>query len=115
MLVTSDKPLVWLHGEVKSPPFSHTARVEAGFLLRRLQNGETIEMPASRRMPTIGSNCHELRVDDGDVTWRILYHVDSDAIVVLAVFLKKSRTTPKQVIEIAKKRLRAYQRVTRED
>jgi phage-related protein len=111
----SGKPLVWLHGEVKSPPFSHAGRIEAGFLLRRLQNSETIEMPASRRMPTIGSNCHELRVDDGDVTWRILYHIDSDAIVVLEVFQKTTRTTPKQVMEIVKKRLRAYQRVTRED
>jgi hypothetical protein len=32
-----DKPLVWLRGEVKSPPFSKDARLEAGFLLRRLQ------------------------------------------------------------------------------
>jgi phage-related protein len=109
------KPLVWLHGEVKTPPLSHAARVEAGFLLRRLQNGEAIEMPASRPMPTIGANCHELRVDDGNVTWRILYHIDSDAIVVLDVFQKKTRTTPKNIVEVAKKRLRAYQRVTRED
>jgi phage-related protein len=113
--MTSGKPLVWLHGEIKTPPFSHGARVEAGFLLRRLQNGETIDMPTSRRMPMIGSNCHELRIDDGDVTWRILYHIDSDAIVILEVFQKKTRTTPTQVMEIAKKRLRAYQRLTRED
>lgn len=105
---------MWLHGAVKTPPFSHAARVEAGFLLRRLQNGETIDMPASRRMPIIGSNCHELRIDDGDVTWRILYYIDSDAVVILEVFQKKTRTAPKQVIETAKKRLRAYQRVTRE-
>jgi len=31
-----DKPLVWLHGAVKSPPFSGVARVEAGYLLRKL-------------------------------------------------------------------------------
>lgn len=113
--MTSGKPLVWLHGEVKTPPFTHSARVEAGFLLRRLQNGETIDMPASRRMPMIGSNCHELRIDDGDVTWRVLYYIDSDAVVILEVFRKKTRTTPKQVMEAAKKRLRAYQRATRED
>ena len=113
--MTSGKPLVWLHGQVKTPPFSLGARVEAGFLLRRLQNGETIDMPASRRMPMIGSNCHELRIDDGDVTWRILYHIDSDAVVILEVFQKKTRTTPKMVMEAARKRLRAYQRVTRED
>jgi len=113
--MTGGKPLVWMHGEVKTPPFSHAARVEAGFLLRRLQNGETIDMPASRRMPTIGSNCHELRIDDGDVTWRIFYHIDSDAIVILEVFQKKTRVAPKQAIEVAKKRLRAYQRLIRED
>lgn len=113
--MTGGKPLVWLHGEVKTPPFSHAARVEAGFLLRRLQNGETIDMPASRRMPTIGSNCHELRIDDGGVTWRIFYHIDSDAIVILEVFQKKTRTAPKQVIDVVKKRLHSYQRLIRED
>ena len=113
--MTGSKPLVWMHGEVKSPPFSHAARVEAGFLLRRLQNRETIDMPASRRMPVIGSNCHELRIDDGNVTWRIFYHIDSDAIVILEVFQKKTRAAPKQAIEVAKKRLRAYQRAIGED
>jgi hypothetical protein len=28
----ADKPLVWLHGEVKTPPFSKKARVEAGVM-----------------------------------------------------------------------------------
>jgi len=32
----SDKPLVWLHGEIKTPPFSRAARIEAGYLLRLL-------------------------------------------------------------------------------
>src|SRR5687768_6894744 len=113
--MTAAKPLVWLHGEVKTPPFSRAARLEAGFLLRRLQNGELLEMPASRPMPTIGARCHELRVDDGGVTWRIIYFVDHDAIVILEVFQKKSRTTPKTVVAVAQKRLRAYQRAARED
>jgi hypothetical protein len=38
--------------------------VEGGMLLRRLQRGETLSMPESRPMPTIGPRCHELRVDD---------------------------------------------------
>lgn len=109
------KPLVWLHGEVKTPPFSRTARLEAGFLLRRLQDGEHIDMPASRPMPDIGRSCHELRIDDGGVTWRIVYHLSSDAVVILDVFQKKSRSTPKQVIEISRRRLRAYHVVSRED
>ena len=113
--MTGGKPLVWLHGEVKTPPFSRAARVEAGFLLRRLQIGESLELPASRPMPAIGPRCHELRVDDGGVTWRIVYHIDKDAIVILDVFSKKSRTTPKQILEITRKRLRAYHRAVQED
>jgi hypothetical protein len=43
-----DKPLAWLRGEIKSPPFGAAARVEAGYLLRRLQAGEMIGLPMSR-------------------------------------------------------------------
>jgi phage-related protein len=112
--VAGNKPF-WLHGEVKTPPFSGTARIEAGFLLRRLQNGELLQLPSSRPMPTIGSKCHELRVVDGAVTWRIAYYLDANAVVILEVFQKKSRTTPKHVIEVAQRRLRAYQRAVQED
>jgi len=42
-IVKTTKPLVWLHGKVKTPPFSRAARVEAGFLLRRLQNGDLLD------------------------------------------------------------------------
>lgn len=112
--MTAAKPLVWMHGEVKSPPFSRLARVEAGFLLRRLQNGEKIDMPASRPMPDIAPRCQELRIDDGSVTWRILYCVEPDAIVILEVFEKKSRKTPKHVLENAKRRLKAYRNATAE-
>ena len=103
-----DKPLVWLAGEVKSPPFSADARLEAGFLLRRLQRGELLTMPRSRAMPSIGRGCHELRIVDQDVTWRIIYFVDRDAVVILEVFEKKTRSTPKRVIEVCQARLTAY-------
>ena len=102
------KPLVWLHGEVKTPPFSAQARVEAGHLLRMLQEGERLSMPESRPMPSVGRNCHELRVTDGNVNWRIVYGVASDAVVVLEVFEKKSRATPKPAIDAAKRRWTQY-------
>jgi phage-related protein len=108
------KLLLWLHGEIKTPPFSRDARIEAGFLLRRLQNGESVEFPASRPMPDIGSNCHELRIDDRERTWRIAYHVDSEAIVILEVFEKKSRKTPKHVLDTCKRRLRRYRDLVKE-
>lgn len=104
----TDKPLVWLHGEVKSPPFSIAARLEAGFLLRQLQRGETLSLPQSRPMPTIGKHCHELRINDERVTWRIIYRTDDDAIVIFEVFEKKSATTPKTVIAVCKSRLKRY-------
>lgn len=103
-----DKPLVWMHGEVKTPPFSTLARLEAGFLLRLLQRGETIGMPHSRPMPTIGSRCHELRIPDENKSWRIVYRTDADAIVIAEVFSKTSGKTPRSTIETCKKRLRDY-------
>ena len=103
------KPLIWLKGEVKTPPFSSNARLEAGFLLRKLQEGEALSMPISRPMPTIGSNCHELRINDEKKTWRIIYFIDDEAIVILDIFDKTTNKTPKKVIEICQKRLRQYQ------
>ena len=106
-----DKPLVWLRGQVKTPPFSSEARVEAGFLLRRLQRGNVLGLPASRPMPDIGPACHELRIVDGAANWRIVYYIAADAIVVLDVFAKKTPTTPKAVITECRKRLATFQRV----
>jgi phage-related protein len=108
------KVVLWLSGEVKTPPFSNEARLEAGFLLRRLQRGESLELPQSRPMPSIGRRCHELRIIDQNATWRIVYFVDDDAIVVLEVFSKKTKTTPKRIIDTCKQRLARYQEL-RED
>lgn len=74
----SDKPLVWLHGEVKTRP------------------------------PAIGPRCHELRIQDHDSTWRIIYRVDFDAVIITEVFAKKTPATPPQVIAVCKQRLRKY-------
>ncbi|MGF1615054.1 MAG: type II toxin-antitoxin system RelE/ParE family toxin [Gammaproteobacteria bacterium] len=103
-----DKPLVWLHGEIKSPPLGVAARVEAGFLLRRLQQGDKLSLPHSRPMPGIGRRCHELRIVDERVTWRIVYRIDPDAIVIGEVFSKKSQTTPTEVIKTCQRRFKEY-------
>ncbi len=103
-----DKPLVWLHGEVKTPPFGRAARLEAGFLLRRLQQRESLGMPQSRPMPDIGAHCHELRIRDRDKIWRIIYRIDNDAIVIAEVYHKTTRETLKIVIDNCRNRLRRY-------
>jgi phage-related protein len=114
-MTADDKPLLWLRGEVKTPPFSSEARVEAGTRLRRLQRGERFGMPHSRPMPAIGARCHELRVRDERVTWRIVYRIDADAIVIAEVFQKTTPQTPARVIADCRRRLRAYDTVTRDD
>ena len=107
-MAAADKPLVWLHGEIKTPPFRTAARIEAGMLLRRLQRGESLGMPHSRPMAGIGRRCYELRIRDSAANWRIVYRMDRDAIVIGAVFAKKTRTTPKDVIATCQRRFREY-------
>ncbi len=108
VMTDEEKPVGWLHGEIKTPPFSSEARIEAGTLLGRLQQGENIGLPHSRPMPSIGPRCHELRIKDEKMEWRIIYRIDPDAILVVEVFSKKTRTTPQAVIKTCRKRLRQY-------
>ena len=105
----SDKPLVWLHGEVKSPPFSLKARIETGFVLRQLQAGKSLSPRHSRPMPAIGVRCHELRINDENKTWRIVYRIDPDAIIILDVFEKRPAKTPSDVMENCRRRLHLYE------
>lgn len=97
-----DKPLVWLQGEIKTPPLSQVARLEAGFLLRQLQQGESLGMPQSRPMPAIGVNCHELRIRGAEQNWRIVYCIDDDAILTWQFLAKRLRQLPKTSLMFAR-------------
>jgi phage-related protein len=105
---SAGKPLVWLKGEIRTPPMSAKSRVQTGFLLRCLQDGEHLQMPLSRPMPSVGHRCHELRVRESNHNWRVVYRIDPDAIVILEVFDKTSRQTPQHIIRSCKDRLRRY-------
>jgi len=102
------KPMAWLTGEPKTPPIPSDVRIEAGYLFRLVQAGMLIPMPKNRYMPEIGKNCHELRINSSDGTWRFIYCIDSDAIVCLDYFCKKTKQTPESEIELCKKRLKEY-------
>lgn len=65
-------------------------------------------MPHSRPMPSIGARCHELRIQDAQRTWRIIYRIDPDAIVVLEVFQKSTQARPLRVIKVSQDRIRRY-------
>ena len=114
-MTEASKPLAWLHGQIKTPPFSKNARIEAGVLLRRLQRSETLSLPHSRPMPGIGFRCHELRIQDADSTWRIVYRVDPDAVIIAGVFAKKTQATPKSVIDACRRRLDGYDKIAKRE
>jgi len=107
------KPLVWLHGEVKTPPFTAEGRQEAGMLLRILQGGEKLGMPLAEPLPDVGSRCGALRVRDAGHNWRIMYRIDADAVLILDVYPKKTRTIPDEVIRRCKDRLKRYDAAVR--
>ena len=62
-------------------------------------------------MPQIGRGCHELRLRDADHAWRIVVCIDADAIVILDVFAKTTRATPKAAIDRCRERLGRYRDV----
>jgi phage-related protein len=106
-----ERPLVWLHGEIKTPPFTTQGRREAGSLLRLLQWGEQLTMPHAEPLPIIGPRCGALRVRDAQHHWRIVYRADPDAIVILDVYSKKTRKIPDEVIDRCKRRLKNYDEI----
>ncbi len=61
--------------------------------------------------------CHELRVDDDPAhrSRRIVYRLDEDAVVVLEVFAKATRETPRNIILTCRRRLRSYEEVIDEE
>jgi phage-related protein len=107
------KPLVWLHGEVKTPPFTAEGRQEAGMLLRLLQEGEKLGMPQAEPLPDIGSRCGALRIRDAGHNWRIVYRIEADAVLVLDVYPKKTWKIPDEVIRRCKHRLKRYDTVVK--
>lgn len=57
-------------------------------------------------MAAVGGRCHELRIRDENENWRIVYRLDQDAVVIGEVFSKKTRATPRRVIENREKAIR---------
>jgi phage-related protein len=102
------RPLLWLHGEIKTPPFAEEARREAGYLLRMLQLREKLKLPQPEPLPTVGPRCGALRIRDDKHSWRIMYRLDADAVLIVEVYAKKTAKIPDAVIARCKKRLKDY-------
>lgn len=80
-------------------------------LLRLLQQGEQLNMPQAEPLPNVGSRCGALRVRDAEHSWRIMYRADSDAVLILEVYSKKTRKIPDEIISRCKDRLKRYDAV----
>ena len=92
-------------GVIKSFPVS--VKKDLGYLLYRLQAGETLTMPHSRSMRFVGKGCFELRVKGDDGTYRVFYILKMEnKILVFHAFKKKTQKTPQHEIELAKNNLK---------
>ena len=89
---------------------AEATRLRVGFLLRLVQEGESIPMPYSRTMAQVDGRCHELRVREADSSWRVIYTIEPEAVVVLSVFRKQDQRTPKRVREQVQRLLREWRR-----
>ena len=65
-------------------------------------------MAQAEPLPNVGPRCGALRVRDAEHDWRIMYRVDSDAILIREVHLKKASKIPDEVIKRSKDRLKRY-------
>ena len=103
-----ERDIVWLGDSLSVlREFPKSVRIELGGDLRRLQLGE---FPLdSRPVRTVGPGVRELRARDRNNQYRTMYvATKSTKIVVLYSFVKKSRTTRKADIDIARERLKGF-------
>lgn len=98
------KPLQFLGDSLKRlREFPESAIHDAGYQLDKVQRGE--QPDDFKSMPAIGKGVKEIRVWDESGTYRVIYTArQADMIYVLHAFEKKTQTTPKRDIDLAKMR-----------
>ena len=81
------------------------ARHKAGYQLYRVQGG--LEPDDWKPLREIGKGVREIRVRHGSGAFRVIYLATlPDAVYVLHVFQKKTRTTSRRDLELAARRMR---------
>ncbi len=98
------KPLRFLNDTLsRLREFSADARQDAGYQLDKVQRGE--QPDDFKPMPSIGKGVEEIRIWDESGTYRVIYTARlADAVYVLHAFHKKTQTTAKRDIDLAKAR-----------
>jgi phage-related protein len=83
--------------------FPDDARQDAGYQLDQIQRG--MQPTDFKPMPSVGKGVEELRVRDESGAFRVIYIARlPQAVFVLHAFQKKTRTTARKDIEIARER-----------
>ena len=83
--------------------FSEDAKHDAGYQLDKVQHGK--QPDDFKSMPSIGKGVEEIRVRDDTGAYRLTDTARlADAVYVLHAFQKKTQTTSKRDIELAKSR-----------
>ncbi len=83
--------------------FPDDARQDAGYQLDKVQRGE--QPDDFKPMPSIGQGVEEIRVWDDAGTFRVIYTARIvDTVVVLHAFQKKTQSTSKRDVELARAR-----------
>ena len=98
------KPLRFLGDALKClRDFPEDARHDAGYQLDKVQRGEPPD--DFKPMPQIGKGVEEIRLWDDSGTFRVIYTARmAEAVYVLHAFQKKTQTTAKRDIELARER-----------
>jgi phage-related protein len=98
------KPLCFLGDALKClRDFPIDVRQEAGYQLDKVQRGE--QPNDFKPMSSIGKGVEEIRVRDDSGAYRVIYVARfEEAMFVLHAFQKKTQTTSKRDIDIARAR-----------
>jgi phage-related protein len=99
------KPVAFLGNSLKSlRDFPKDVRQDAGRQIDRVQKGK--QPDDFKPMPSIGKGVEEIRLWDDAGTFRVIYTARlTQAVYVLHAFQKKTATTSKRDLDIAKTRL----------
>lgn len=98
------KPVRFLGDSLKClRDFPEDARNEAGYQLDMVQRGE--QPDDFKAMPAVGRGVEEIRVTGEGGAYRVIYVARrAEAVYVLHAFQKKTQTTSRRDIDIARKR-----------
>jgi len=116
-LSNDDKPLVPIVIQAESRRalrgFPASVRQDLGYALYQLQRGQT--PPDRKPVRTVGPGVYELREQDAEKWYRVLYVREGGTIHVLHCFEKRSNAIEQKDIETARTRLKRVLEAKREE